>query len=1427
MEALAALPTPSEAAAKAASDSRIGGAAEHKAALDHLTAEAVARAEKVARFRSNWRGTPFELPEDLRQVPEQLGGMPFPPSHEFWAAMQENSLLLVEWQWLQAELAAGSSDFDVAAALQRCVGRFQENVAGLTRLMDQAGTPVDVAHRALGRFPTASALGSADFDFAALAKDSEAPPAIREAAEQAAELERTSGRKEPLRTHAAAPGFPAARKLSQPQLQVHSRAAPARAAAPPPNRWPASTRALAIGTPEVVTSMPTSPGEAEALQRAVHDLMLERVCFGAYSAATSVANVKSGLLAGHPATASGLLMAIRSGVPAARQLLDLLHAELASSLRSVHTDIRGSKAFTRFAWLVGFRDAASGAPWSGGFEEVMRSSPAIAKGTQSAAIDFARRVSASLMAAGDSSGADLYTQSAHVLSLSLIPDLGGLAVSLIHRPNARSLAKPEWAPLLNEIQRRAHEQRTMAAAASAHQQASAAAAASAAQFRAHGGMAHHEAMGGPRAGPAHAAGSMHGPRVVMPLGLLVVSSSVYAYIFTSLPNLMYAATDQDGPARRNQAQARSQEWSGVLAAIEKAEIGADGKEPAQRASEPAGGEAEEEASPARVLPIPPALDAPGTSALAGRRSVVKLRSGAFVEVWERGIVSPDKPTIVVMSSVPEAISEVFAALPTNRRCIAYRHAGAPKTWPLGGLQGMDVAKATGGTQMESFSKLMTVESRPGGHSSRLAQDQSVAGALVGRGGARVEDGAQLDSAISLAARGEIAGLRWKAETGPDGKAAPAPTRGLSAVMKAAGRDTNAVSARSVHGRPLATPDALAAELAGVLEALRVEDKVLIVSSHLDWLAAFRFAELNQDGVAGMVLLDPVLPWPAGPVPSKYPRVTSSEDSAEPKDLPDESRAGCVPSGLVYIPSELQARLDAQSASRGDGKFPAVSDFARATATKPADQAARPSLGTDDLLLLAQLEGGRPSAMATARGGKGSFVTGPNAPYAADSLAAAAARRKPPVPGAGAAPAGTTSASAVAKAIANASGKQDAQAAASLGALPSSLVSGQGVQRVVDSCSILQPKRGPAPPGLDKASLAALVDKFGPAALDELAGGVPVVARTIPAFRPTLVGDRRANGLHLPMAELAASHVRPILPEHLLFDRLVRHAVFAEKEHWEPQLLSVQPTPSPNWTLPLRAPLRKYEDNMCQPASVFLEEQVEALRAADYAVRLAVASGDATVMGREWGPPAAAPPPIASLPPHLQGVLTAPPIIRPPVHSIPEGQIPGASAAAAGSASLDDFVFTARANALHPPLNGSPKLDRNEFFRIRSTAPAVRMPWFGAPDHVEGLRYWLAQRAAVMPFPVRVVLTGPSQLDIANAPATLRATGLAASISPPQSVQDLRQVGQLLQGYYAIFWGALFPVNKVPAVASGALMQPKPDQVVSVVQYVSEEAGLRR
>lgn len=147
MEALAALPTPSEAAAKAASDSRIGGAAEHKAALDHLTAEAVARAEKVARFRSNWRGTPFELPEDLRQVPEQLGGMPFPPSHEFWAAMQENSLLLVEWQWLQAELAAGSSDFDVAAALQRCVGRFQENVAGLTRLMDQAGTPVDVTHR--------------------------------------------------------------------------------------------------------------------------------------------------------------------------------------------------------------------------------------------------------------------------------------------------------------------------------------------------------------------------------------------------------------------------------------------------------------------------------------------------------------------------------------------------------------------------------------------------------------------------------------------------------------------------------------------------------------------------------------------------------------------------------------------------------------------------------------------------------------------------------------------------------------------------------------------------------------------------------------------------------------------------------------------------------------------------------------------------------------------------------------------------------------------------------------------------------------------------------------------------------------------------------------------------------------------------------
>lgn len=608
--------------------------------------------------------------------------------------------------------------------------------------------------------------------------------------------------------------------------------------------------------------------------------------------------------------------------------------------------------------------------------------------------------------------------------------------------------------------------------------------------------------------------------ILSQLGLLVVSSSVYAYIFTSLPNLMYAATDQDGPARRNQEQARSQEWSGVLAAIEKAEIGPDGKEPAHRASKAADGE---EASPARVLPIPPSLDAPGTSALAGRRSVVKLRSGAFVEVWERGIVSPDKPTIVVMSSVPEAISEVFAALPTNRRCIAYRHAGAPKTWPLGGLQGVDVAKATGGTQMESFSKMMTMESRPGGHWSRLAQDKSVAGALVGRGGARTEDGAQLDSAISLATRGEIAGLKWKAEAGPDGTAAPAPTRGLAAVMRAAERDTNAVSARSVHGRPLATPDALASELAGVLEALRVEDRVLILASHLDWLAAFRFAELNEEGVAGMVLLDPMLPWPAGPIPSKYPRVTSSEDSVEAKDLPDESRAGCVPSGLVYIPSELQARLDVQAARSGDGSFPKVSDMARAPAVKPADLAARPALGVDDLLLLAQLEGGRQSAMASARGGRGSFITGPNAPYAADALSGLARRAGVP-PAADAAVTGTTSASAVAKAIANSAGKVQAEAAASLGAFPSSLVSEEGVKRVMDSCSILQPKRGPAPAKLNKAGLAAMVDQFGLAALDELAGGVAVVARSIPAYRPTLVGDRRANGLHLPMAELAASHV---------------------------------------------------------------------------------------------------------------------------------------------------------------------------------------------------------------------------------------------------------------------------------------------------------------
>lgn len=318
----------------------------------------------------------------------------------------------------------------------------------------------------------------------------------------------------PFRHKTVAPVFMGGVKQPRQPQQHRSVAhtAPVRAATPPPNRWPASTRALAISTPEVVTSMPLSPGEAETLQRAVHDLMLERVCFGSYSAAANVASAQSGGLGGHPATANGLLMAIRSGVPAARQLLEALNEALASCLRSVHMDIRGSKAFTRFAWLVGFRDAASGSPWSGGFEEVMRNSHAIAKGTQTAAIDFARRVSASLMAAGDPSGADLYNQSAHVLSLNLIPALGGLAVALIHRPNARAPVKPEWGPLLNEIQRRAHQQRSMAVA-SAHQQASAAAAA---QFRAHPAMAAQEAAAVPHAASTQAAG-MPGPRVVMPV----------------------------------------------------------------------------------------------------------------------------------------------------------------------------------------------------------------------------------------------------------------------------------------------------------------------------------------------------------------------------------------------------------------------------------------------------------------------------------------------------------------------------------------------------------------------------------------------------------------------------------------------------------------------------------------------------------------------------------------------------------------------------------------------------------------------------------------------------------------------------------------------------------------------------------------------
>lgn len=554
---------------------------------------------------------------------------------------------------------------------------------------------------------------------------------------------------------------------------------------------------------------------------------------------------------------------------------------------------------------------------------------------------------------------------------------------------------------------------------------------------------------------------------------MLLTGAFYAYVISSLPNLVYSTTDQDGPARVTQVDGRAMAAKEHLANIAKSLPG--GKEP--RLDD-------------NGLPV----GLSGPAILAGDKAfgshegaspfTVRLESGAHVSGVAIGKPRPGVPVVLIMCTTPSMLHSMRSALASmGTAVIAYSHAGAPSTWPLGGLQASNVTQAVkGGVGAGTLQQLYAASSRPGGSSKRVPQSADAVGSLLSRAGSRVDRlGGPLDSAVAAAVRGDIHLARADESAGRVGTPL--------AMLRLAGRDPNAVSARAVHGRPLATPDALAAEAAGVLQALGVTSDVVVVATHYDWLAALRFAEKNAAGVSGLLLLDPLLPWPTGPLPEEYPRLDGAHRGLVPS-LGSSGRHGVSPSGLAYLPARTVAMLDTTRGINASGG----SAF-------DVDGSALPGM---DLLRLAQLEGSRHAAMATARGGRGSFVTGPNAPYCADPLAAGAAaakgRKQPP-----------------ARAEPARAGLPEEWSE-----WPRSLVSSAAAARIVERCAILTPRGGPGDV-VERPALRRLVAAHGLAALDPFAGGAPVSHGDVIAARPVVFGDRRSCGLHLPLLEMAAQH----------------------------------------------------------------------------------------------------------------------------------------------------------------------------------------------------------------------------------------------------------------------------------------------------------------
>jgi pimeloyl-ACP methyl ester carboxylesterase len=393
--------------------------------------------------------------------------------------------------------------------------------------------------------------------------------------------------------------------------------------------------------------------------------------------------------------------------------------------------------------------------------------------------------------------------------------------------------------------------------------------------------------------------------------------------------------------------------------------------------------------------------------------ILRLRNGSFVEAWVKGGgAAKTGAAIVVVGSVPETVSQVFEALPADpyHRCIMYRHAAAPLTWPGGRADARALFPVTGkrlgwGRENSSFSsdiidpftarKLdgMTVSVHDAKLSTTpqelLDEHATVQEFLKRFPIAQPTDRRALPFMAPVCAEGGVLDYRytWNATQSMRHTFPSLNWLTLSSLViknrahpseipwspRNASRPT--LSARHVHTRPVVSPDTLAEELSAVLEALQVEEEVVLVAANYDWLAALRFAERNSAGVQGVMLLDPLLPWPEGPISKDYPHVFDG-------DFKNPYLQG----GRLYTTKDSP---DKEKKPTVSGDIVVTSARARELVNSPRDVPVTPPSGlmmaSDDVFRLAELDGARDAAFASVRGRQGDFASGVHSPYAANPL----------------------------------------------------------------------------------------------------------------------------------------------------------------------------------------------------------------------------------------------------------------------------------------------------------------------------------------------------------------------------------------------------------------------------------------------------------